>query len=79
MTVLVAVVLPERVTVSETLPEVFAVDAEEFIDSVGEVGAEDVTTAADVMFSNVVTLLEFPIKPLSVMDVPEVASALALL
>ena len=77
LTVLVPVVLPTRVTVSATLPDDAAADADGAMERVAEVGAEDVTTAVDVILSNVVAPVEFVMLPLSVMDVPEVANALA--
>ena len=53
-TVLVPVVLPERVTVKETLPLFALADADDAMERVAEVGAEDVTTAVDVILSIVV-------------------------
>ena len=75
---LVPVVPSERVTVSEVLPDDAVADADGAMERVAEVGAEDVTTAADVIFSYTITPLGFVMLPLSVIDVPEVASALAL-
>ena len=75
---LVPVVLPPLVTVKATLPAEGVVAADESIDSVAEVGAEDVTTAAEVIVP--ITLPElFFNEPLSVIDVPDVARAEALL
>ena len=49
---LVPVVLPPRVTVSATLPDDAAAEADDAMERVADVGAEDVTTAVDVMLEN---------------------------
>ena len=49
---LAPVVLPERVTVKATLPLEALAEAEDAMERVADVGAEDVTTAVDVMLEN---------------------------